>query len=201
MERKSKKMVFFNETRETMEWEKRTREHNREFIATYQNAFRNSRAYQESFRAAGIGLQDIQGIEDLEKLPLVRMDDLEERQKADPPFGGFETVDPGLIRRIYINPGLLFQPGERDYRDTTWAEALCGAGFKAGDRIVNTFNYHLWPYAFMLDDCVNMIGATVIPTGVGNTLMQVKIMQMLKANGFLGTPSFLMTLSQRAEGL
>jgi phenylacetate-CoA ligase len=85
--------------------------------------------------------------------------------------------------------------------DTSWAEALCGAGFKAGDRIINTFNYHLWPFAFMLDESVKMIDATVIPTGVGNTLMQVKIMQMLKVNGFMGTPSFIMTLAQRAEAM
>ena len=44
-------------------------------------------------------------------------------------------------------------------------------------------------------------GATIVPTGVGNTLMQVKIMQQLGINAFLGTPSFLNTLIQRAEGL
>jgi phenylacetate-CoA ligase len=59
----------------------------------------------------------------------------------------------------------------------------------------------MWPLAFMLDHSVKLIGATVIPTGVGNTLMQVKIMQMLKVNGFIGTPSFIMTLTQRAEGM
>jgi phenylacetate-CoA ligase len=36
---------------------------------------------------------------------------------------------------------------------------------------------------------------------VGNTLVQVNVMQMLKVNGFMGTPSFLMTLAQRAEGM
>ena len=129
------------------------------------------------------------------------MDDLVEWQKRDFPFGGFETVGPDKTRRIYINPGLIWQPGERDYQDTSWAEALCGVGFASGDRIINTFNYHMWPLAFMLDDSAKMIGATVIPTGVGNTLMQVKIMNMLKINGFMGTPSFLMTLAQRAESM
>jgi phenylacetate-CoA ligase len=31
--------------------------------------------------------------------------------------------------------------------------------------------------------------------------MQVKIMHMLRVNGFMGTPSFIMTLAQRAEGM
>ncbi len=192
---------FFDQARETMDWEKRKVKLNKNFLETFHHAFRYSKAYREIFDSAGIEMSDIKGMEDIERLPILRMDDLVERQKKDFPFGGFETADPEKIRRIYINPGLIWQPGEWDYQDTSWAEALCGVGFGIGDRIVNTFNYHMWPLAFMLDKSVKMIGATVIPTGVGNTLMQVKIMQMLKVNGFMGTPSFVMTLAQRAEAM
>ena len=192
---------YLNRERETMDWEKRKAKLNTRFLEIFRHAYGHSKAYREVFDAAGIGPTDIKGLEDLEKVPLFRIKDLVERQKRDFPFGGFETTGPGRIRRIYINPGLIFQPGEWEYRDTSWAEALCGAGFKAGDRIINTFNYHLWPFALMLDESVKMINATVIPTGVGNTLMQVKIMQMLKVTGFMGTPSFIMTLTQRAEAM
>jgi phenylacetate-CoA ligase len=192
---------FFDQTRETMDWEKRREDLNKKFLKTFQCAYQQSQSYREIFGSAGIEMSDIKGLEDLEKLPILHMADLVERQKKDFPFGGFDTVGPDKIRRIYINPGLIWQPGELDYQDTSWAEALCGIGFGAGDRIINTFNYHMWPLAFMLDESVKMIGATVIPTGVGNTLMQVKIMQMLKVNGFMGTPSFLMTLAQRAEAM
>jgi len=197
----TKEMVFFDRVRETAPWDQRLRQLNERFLDLWRHVWRHSKAYREIFQQAGLDIGDVTGLDDLTKLPILHMADLVERQKADPPFGGFETVAPEKIRRIYINPGLIWQPGEWDYQDTSWAEALCGAGFKSGDRILNTFNYHLWPYAFMLDDSVKMIGATAVPTGVGNTLMQVKIMQMLKINGFLGTPSFLMSLAQRAEGL
>jgi phenylacetate-CoA ligase len=100
-----------------------------------------------------------------------------------------------------VNPGRIFQPGEWEYQDTSWTEGLCGAGFVAGDRVLNTFNYHMWPYAMMLDESLKMIKASAVPTGVGNTLMQVKILSDLRLNGFMGTPSFLMTLAQRAEGM
>ena len=192
---------FFDQARETMDWEKRREDLNRKFLKTFQRAYQQSQSYREIFGSAGIEMSDIKGLEDLEKLPILHMADLVERQKKDFPFGGFDTVGPDKIRRIYINPGLIWQPGELDYQDTSWAEALCGIGFGAGDRIINTFNYHMWPLAFMLDESVKMIGAIVIPTGVGNTLMQVKIMHMLKVNGFMGTPSFLMTLAQRAEAM
>ena len=201
MDNSGEKLRFFNRIRETMDWEKRKADLNKRFLETFQNAYQHSKAYKEIFDSAGIGLSDVKGIEDLEKFPILRMSDLVARQKRDFPFGGFETTDAGRIRRIYINPGVIWQPGDWEYRDTSWAEALCGSGIKEGDRIINTFNYHMWPFAFMLDECVKMIGATVIPTGVGNTLAQAKIMQKLKINGFMGTPSFLMTLTQRAEDM
>ena len=192
---------FFNRARETMGREKRRSYLSQRFVDIVRQAYRHSKAYKEIFDSAGLKVSDIKGIDDLERLPIIRIEDLVERQKKDPPFGGFNTVDSGNFRRIYVNPGLIYQPGEQEYRDTSWAEALCAVGFKPGDRVINAFNYHLWPFAFMLDESVKMINGTVVPTGVGNTLMQVKIMQGLKVNGFMGTPSFLITMVQRAEAM
>ena len=190
---------FFDKARETMDWQERKTGLAKRFVNIFQHAYRHSKAYKEIFNSAGIGISDIEGLDNLEMLPILRMEAIVERQKKDAPFGGFNTSDSADIGRIYANPGLIYQPGERKYEDTSWAEALCGAGFGPGDIVINTFNYHLWPYAFMLDDSVKMIGGTVVPTGIGNTLMQSRIMQGLKVNGFMGTPSFLMTLMQRAE--
>ena len=201
MENSAKMDRFFQRKRETTDWNERKADLNTKFLDIFRHAYQNSKAYRDIFMFSGIQVSDIQGIEDIEKLPILRMNDLVERQKRVAPFGGFETADAGDLRRIYINPGLVWQPGEKDYQDTTWTEAICGVGFKKGDRIINTFNYHMWPLAFMLDESLKTIGATVIPTGAGNTLMQVKIMQDLKVNGFIGTPSFIMTLIQRAEAI
>ncbi len=192
---------FFDRDRETLDWGKRREALSRKFLDIFRFAMEQSEAYRRLYGEAGIEVSEIKGLDDLEKLPILRMEDLVERQKKDPPFGGLETVTPDKFRRIYVNPGLIWQPGEWDYDDTSWAEALCAGGFRKADRIINTFNYHLWPLAFMLDESVKRIGATVVPTGVGNTLTQVKVMQMLRITGFMGTPSFLMTLIQRAEGM
>ena len=197
----SKEPRFLSQEAETMDWERRREWLGKRLVATFNHALKNSRAFQEIYAEAGLGPGEIRGLEDLEKLPIVRMDDLVRRQRSHPPFGGFETVAEERIRRIYINPGLIFQPGDWEYNDTSWAEGFCAAGFRPGDRILNAFNYHLWPYAFMIDESIRMVGATVVPTGVGNALVQVKIMQQLKVNGFTGTPSFLMELAQRAEGM
>jgi phenylacetate-CoA ligase len=202
MKTPSKNTSFYDRDRETRDWKERKKDLNTRFLQTLHHAHRHSSAYREMYDAAGIDLSAIQSLEDIERLPLLRMTDLMERQRRVFPFGGFETLDPKALQRIYVNPGLLFQPGgEFESQDRSWAQALCGAGFEAGDRIINTFNYHLWPFARVMEESARQIGATVIPAGSGNTMMQVKIMQMLEVNGFLGTPSFLTTLVQRAEAM
>jgi len=194
--------VYFDYHRETMGWEQRKAELHEKILTAVRHAYHGSSAYRELFDSAEIRVDEIRSPLDVEKLPIFRTSDLVERQRTHPPFGGFETCDARNLKRIFVNSGLIFQPGEDwVYRDNTWAAALCGAGFKAGDRIINTFNYHLWPFSFTLDECAKRLGAAVIPAGPGNTMMQVKIIQMLKVNGFLGTPSFLMTLAQRAQGM
>jgi len=197
-----RKKRFFDPARETMPWERREEELHAKLVRTLSHAYEHSVAYKEIFGAAGVQPTDIRTTQDVERLPILRVSDLVERQKRQPPFGGFDAAGPRRVNRIFVNSGLVFQPGGQwEYNDQTWSEALCGAGFQAGDLIINTFNYHLWPFSFTLEECAKRIGATVIPAGAGNTMMQVKIIQMLKVNGFLGTPSFLMTLAQRAQGM
>jgi phenylacetate-CoA ligase len=202
MKTSSKNSLFYDRIRETGDWNERKKDLNARFLQTLRHACAHSSAYREMYDAAGIDLSVIQSLADIEKLPLLRMTDLMDRQRRVSPFGGFENLNSKDLQRIYVNPGLLFQPGgEWDPEDTSWAQALCGVGFKAGDRIINTFNYHLWPIARFMEQGAQHIGATVIPAGSGNTMMQVKIMQMLQVNGFLGTPSFLTTLAQRTEAM
>ena len=56
------------------------------------------------------------------------------------------------------------------------------------------------PFAMhMVDNSLHMVGCVTIPTGVGNTEQQVNILKSLKANGFCGTPSFLLNIAEKAE--
>ena len=123
-----------------------------------------------------------------------------ELQKKNPPFGGFETVPVRTLRRIYVSPGPIHEPGETNYEEIAWAQAMIAAGFRPGDIAVNTFSYHMVPFALhMVDNTLYKIGCITIPTGVGNTEQQVHILKNLKANAFCGTPSFLLNLAEKAE--
>lgn len=192
---------YWDQDLETLGWAQRREQMERRFLAFLEQTLKTSPAYADIYRQAGVEPGDIRGLEDLPRLPILHMEDLVRRQTQDPPFGGFCTQRPDQVRRIYVNPGFIWQPGPWQYQDTSWTQALAGAGFGPGDIVVNSFNYHLWPYAFMLDASLGQLGATAVPSGPGNTLMQAKIIKTLKATGFLGTPSFLMTIAQRAEAM
>ena len=150
--------------------------------------------------SVGLKPKDIQTIKDLEKIPITKKTELVELQKKNPPFGGFEGVPVTELRRIFISPGPIYEPGEMEYNELGWAQGMYAGGFRPGDIAINTFSYHMVPFALhMVDNSLHRIGCISIPTGVGNTEQQVNILKNLKANGFCGTPSFLLNIAEKAE--
>jgi len=163
--------------------------------------YRHSKAIRSRFDAVGLMPKEVKDLKDLEKLPITKKADLVTAQKETPPLGGFEVIPKEGLRRIYISPGPVFEPGEWDFEDIRWAQALYACGMRKGDVVLNTFNYHLTPLAFMLDESLRMLRATVVPIGPGNLSMQIQLMRQLYVTGFLGTPSFLMSIFEAAEGM
>ncbi len=201
MAKKDRISGYFNEKREVMPQEERWHYLNAKLREALKYAYDHSSAVKEKLDTARVKPEEIEIVENLEWLPITTKSDLVEMQKSIRPFGGFEGVPVKKMRRIYVLPGLIYEPGEWEYKDTRWAEALYACGFRAGDIAQNTFSYHMWPFAFMLDDSLKMLGCTTVPAGEGNTQMQVKIMYHLKVTGYVGTPSFLMSIVERAEGM
>jgi phenylacetate-CoA ligase len=189
---------FLNPRLETMHPEEREAYLTSKLKDLLKIAYKKSRPYQGKFKALGAHPEDFHSLKDLETIPLTHRQELVSLQRKDPPFGGFLTVPREKLRRIYISPGLIFGPGEWIYKDTRWAEALFACGFRKGDLAINTFNYQLWPFAFVLDESLQQIGCTAIPAGSGNTQMQIRIINTLKVTAFAGTPSFLMDISEQA---
>ena len=163
--------------------------------------YRHSKSIRSRFDAVGLMPKEVRDLKDLEKLPITKKADLVTAQKEIPPLGGFEVIPKEGLRRIYISPGPVFEPGEWDYEDIRWTQGLYACGMRKGDIVLNTFNYHLTPLAFMLDESLQMLGATVVPIGPGNLSMQIQLMRQLHVTGFLGTPSFLMSIVEAAEGM
>ncbi len=137
----------------------------------------------------------------LAALPVVRKSDLIELQKQQRPFGGLAASHWGRLGRVFSSPGPIYEPEGRvaDYWRT--ARALYAAGFRAGDLVHNSFSYHMTPGAWILEAGAQALGCTVFPAGVGQTEQQVAAMNDLQPNGYVGTPSFLRILLEKAEEL
>jgi phenylacetate-CoA ligase len=192
---------YYHREKETMSKRKREAYLRERLTGIIRYGYRHSKAVRSRLDGAGLRPQEIKSLKDLEKLPITKKADLVTSQKEAPPFGGFEVASKKGMRRIYISPGPVFEPGEWDYDDIRWAQALYACGIRKGDVVLNTFNYHLTPLALMLDESLQMLGATVIPVGPGNISMLINLMRQLKLTGYLGTPSFLMAIIEAAEGM
>jgi phenylacetate-CoA ligase len=191
---------FLKKNLETLPQKKRFEYLNRKLRGIVQYAYRHSIAMKSKMDSVGLKPKDIQTIEDLEKLPITKKTDLMELQKKNPPFGGFEGASIRGLRRIYVSPGPLYEPGEIEYDELGWVQGMYAAGFRPGDIAINTFSYHMVPFAMqMLDNSLFKIGCITIPTGIGNTEQQVNILKNLKVNAFCGTPSFLLNIAEKAE--
>jgi phenylacetate-CoA ligase len=62
----------------------------------------------------------------------------------------------------------------------------------------NSFSYHLTPAGSMMETAAQALGCTVFPGGVGNTELQLQAMLDLRPDGYVGTPSFLKILFEKA---
>jgi phenylacetate-CoA ligase len=153
----------------------------------------------QRLKAAGVRAAGIQGVADLSSIPVLSKDDLPALQAQHPPFGGMVLQHTGRLKRIFMSPGPIFDPqGDRpDYWG--WAPALWAAGFRQGQLVINTFAYHLTPAGAMFEEGLHALGCTVIPGGVGNSDAQVALIVQVGVTGYTGTPSFLLTLLERAQ--
>jgi phenylacetate-CoA ligase len=140
----------------------------------------------------------------LAKLPVTRKHELLELQLASRTiggnvFGGFSTSGFGAqMPRVFASPGPIYEPEgtARDY----WrmARAIFAAGFRPGELIHNSFSYHFVPAGSMMETGAHALGCTVFPGGTGQTEQQVQAMVELKPAGYIGTPSFLKIIVEKA---
>ena len=166
------------------------------------HAQKNAPAFAEILK--DINAADITSRNALAKLPVIRKYELLDKQKASRAaagsvFGGFSAVSYGQqMPRVFSSPGPLYEPeGSRpDY----WrmARAIAAAGFQSGELIHNCFSYHFTPAGSMMETGAHALGCTVFPGGIGQTEQQVHAMAELQPAGYIGTPSFLKIILEKA---
>lgn len=153
--------------------------------------------FAEAYR--DVDAADIVSRAALAQLPVLRKHELIELQRQRRPFGGLVAEPWGRLGRVFSSPGPIYEPEGRvaDYWRT--ARALFAAGVRAGDLVHNSFSYHMTPGAWILEGGAQALGCTVFPAGPGQTEQQVQAMADLQPNAYVGTPSFLRILLDKAD--
>ncbi|NOY57068.1 MAG: phenylacetate--CoA ligase [Actinobacteria bacterium] len=159
-----------------------------------------STAFFERLESAGLVAAEMRTVQDLSRLPVLSKDDLLQLQIMERPFGGL-LAEGAAVRRLFQSPGPLYEP-ELDRTDPwRWAPALRAAGFESNDIVLNAFGYHLSPAGAMFEEGARAVGCAVLPGGVGNMDLQVQACADLGITAFIGLPSYLKALLEKAEAI
>ena len=156
---------------------------------------------------AGVDAAGIHSRAALAGLPVTRKTELLARQlalRAQDPFGGFSAIGwRGLragkgARRVYQSPGPIYEPEGEGADYWRMARAIYAAGLRAGDLAHVSFSYHLTPAGAMMESGAHAVGCTTFAGGIGNTELQLQAVAELRPQGYIGTPSFLKILVEKA---
>ncbi len=150
---------------------------------------------------AGADLSSIDSESALQTLPILRKSELMQAQAEQPPFGGFVNERSLEGCRVFMSPGPVWEPQVSSADPWQAARALHAAGFRRGDRVHNTFSYHVTPGGFILDEGSRALGCTVFPSGTSSTEQQVETLATFAASAFVGTPDYLKTVLSKADEL
>jgi phenylacetate-CoA ligase len=164
------------------------------------HAQKHAPAFAQSL--AGVNAASVNSREALAKLPVIRKYELlaqQQAQRGANAFGGFSAICFGkAMPRVFASPGTIYEP--EGARPDYWrmARAIYAAGFRAGELAHNCFSYHFTPAGSMMETGAHAIGCTVFAGGIGQTEQQVSAMAELKPAGYIGTPSFLKIILEKA---
>lgn len=186
------------------ELETQSREARRAYLGhrlrvTVARAYAQAPGVRRRMDAAGIRPADIVGLDDLPKLSITHKDELSGLQSSDLPFGGLLAGPVTKLQRIYMSPGPNYVAESQRADFWRFGTAFAAAGFQAGDVVQNTLSYHLSPGGLMMDAGLRSLGCVVVPAGVGQTELQVRVAVDVGVTGYVGTPSFLYALLTKAR--
>lgn len=167
--------------------------------------FKHSPFYQEKFKAAGIRLEDIQTLADLQKLPFTVKDELRESQRAYPPLGAHAAVPMEEVIRIHSSSGTTGRPtyvGITRHDWNVWTEILARVlyvhGIRPHHRVVFAMGLSFFVGSSMKDG-IERLGATFIPIGTGASSRVIQSIIDLKGDVLFCTPSYATYLAEHCR--
>ncbi len=160
-----------------------------------------SEFYRTRMKEQGVHPDDIRSLADAAKLPFMYKGDLRDNY-PDRIF----TASRDELVRYHVSSGTTGKPtvvGYTQHDIENWSESLARAftscGLGRGDVIQVSYGYGLFTGGLGAHYGAERIGATVLPTSVGNTERQIELMQDLHVTAIACTPSYLLHMGEVAE--
>jgi phenylacetate-CoA ligase len=157
--------------------------------------------YHDRMKEAGVHPDDIRTLDDIRKLPFMYKSDLRDNY----PDKIFVAGQEDLVR-YHVSSGTTGKPTVVGYTQNdlnNWtaslARGLVSCGLGRGDVLQVSYGYGLFTGGLGLHYGAERIGATVLPTSVGNTERQIELMQDLHTTAIACTPSYLLHMGEVAE--
>ncbi len=190
--------MYWNESIECMDRDQLREIQSRRLKKIVSYCYHNTPFYRKKFQEMDLSPDDIQGIEDLPKLPFTEKTDLRDTY----PFG-LAAVPMSQIVRIHASSGTTGKPVVVLYtrKDLSmWTESISRAftayGATRDDIFQISYGYGLFTGGLGAHDGASNIGASVIPISSGNTQKQITLMHDFGATALCCTPSYAMFLGE-----
>ncbi len=159
--------------------------------------------YKNKLDEKGVTPGDIKCLEDVGKLPVTVKDDLRENY----PFG-LCAVPMKDVVRVHASSGTTGKPITGPYTADDldqWTECMArnfyAAGVRSDDIAQNAYGHGLFTGGLGFHQAACRIGCTVVPTSSGMTERQITLMQDFESTVLLSTPSYALTIAERADEL
>ncbi len=196
---------MWNQEMETMPRAELQRIQGERLRKTVERVYHNIPFYRRKFDEAGVKPEDIQCVQDVQKLPFTTKQDLRDNY----PFGLFAVPQDEVVR-IQASSGTTGKMTVVGYTKNDigiWAEVMArtmGAGGVTRKDIVQVaYGYGLFTGGLGAHYGAERIGATVVPISGGNTKRQLQIMADFGTTTVACTPSYILYVAETAveEGI
>lgn len=168
---------------------------------TVRRLYENVPFYRSAFKSRGVSPDDIRSLDDLKRLPMVSKHDLRENY----PFGLLAVPREECVR-VHASSGTTGKPTLVLYTREdlqNWTEIMCRclymSGLRRGDVFQVTPGYGLFTGGLGFHYGGEAIGATVVPTGTGNTERQINLMRDLGTTMIAGIASYALHIAEVAS--
>lgn len=157
--------------------------------------------YRRKLDELGVKADDIRSLEDIRRLPFTVKNDLRDNY----PFG-LCAVPLKDVVRVHASSGTTGKPITSPYTKEDleqWAEcmarALWSVGVRPEDILQDAHGYGLFTGGLGFLGGATKLGCAVIPASSGRTERQVMLLKDFGCTVLCGTPSYALTIAERAE--